>query len=127
MNDLKRLEVKYVRDGIKNLYRKADSCDICGTSENLQYHHYNSMDLLWTRWKLANKVSPPASAEEIKSLRQLFYKDNWNEVVEDCATLCSMHHKMLHNIYGATPPLATANKQKAWVVLRNARETKNSA
>lgn len=85
------------------------------------------MDLLWTRWKLANKVSPPTSAEEIMSLRQLFYKDNWNEVVEDCATLCSMHHKMLHNIYGATPPLATANKQKAWVVLRNARETKNSA
>ena len=69
MNDLKRLEVKYVRDGIKNLYRKADSCDICGTSENLQYHHYNSMDLLWTRWKLANKVSPPTSAEEIMFLR----------------------------------------------------------
>ena len=40
INPLKRLEVKYVRDGIKSRYKLKTECEICGTTEELENHHY---------------------------------------------------------------------------------------
>lgn len=122
--ELKRLEVKYVRDGIKTRYRKADKCDICGNTNDLEYHHYNTVDLLWTKWKKDSGNTIIRSPEHIKELREQFYAAYWSEMVEDCATLCHRHHKALHSVYGESPPLATANKQKNWVAKQNAKQNK---
>ena len=54
--DLKRDIIKYVRDISKSAYEKADECFICGTSEELQFHHVNSLTLLWDKWAKENKI-----------------------------------------------------------------------
>ena len=121
---LNRLEVKYVRDGIKTRYQKANACAICGTTDELEYHHYNTVDLLWDKWKKANGIGIISDPEQIKTLRESFYIEYEQEMVYDCVTLCSKHHKLLHSLYGASPSLLTANKQKNWVAKQNAKFNK---
>ena len=38
--DLKRDLVKYVRDRAKSKYQKSTECFICGSEENLDFHHF---------------------------------------------------------------------------------------
>lgn len=121
---LNRLEVKYVRDGIKTRYLKANACAICGNTTELEYHHYNTVDLLWEKWKKTNAIGEITDPKEIMGLREKFYQDHETEMVYDCVTLCSKHHKALHSVYGASPSLLTANKQKNWVAKQNAKFNK---
>ena len=37
---LKRDLVKYVRDKAKSQYKKDTECYICGSTENLDFHHF---------------------------------------------------------------------------------------
>ena len=40
MPKLKRDVVKYVRDKAKSKYEKGSSCEICGETEQLDFHHF---------------------------------------------------------------------------------------
>lgn len=114
MSELKRLEVKYIRDKIKSQYKKSSNCEICDTTDFLEYHHYSSVAELYKKWASENGMKP-TTVEEIIDVRDKFLSIFHKEMVEDCTTLCKTHHTKLHKVYGKNPPLHTAGKQERWV------------
>ena len=57
-------------------------------------------------------------SDEILELREIFIKENEDKVYKQAVTLCHMHHRKLHNIYGKRPKLITAQKQQNWVEIQ---------
>jgi len=114
---LKRDLVKYVRDKAKSQYKKDTECYICGSTENLDFHHYNGLTELLEWWMKQRNITIETE-EEILALREKFIKDNEDEVYKQAVTLCHMHHQRLHNIYGKRPKLITAKKQQNWVEIQ---------
>ena len=114
MTDLIRDEIKYVRDGAKAAYGKDSECFICGTSEELQFHHFYSMTLLWNKWKKEKGIEIK-SVDDIMGIRDTFTEEHHDEIYNQTVTLCKFHHmERLHKIYGKVPLLSTAMKQKRW-------------
>ena len=111
----KRVATKHVRDGIKSQYPKGNCCEVCDTDQDLEYHHYHTLSILLKEYSRKNNI-PIDTDEQVLAMRDQFYKDNWEAVVTDGATLCATHHKALHKVYGREPALSTAEKQKIWVV-----------
>jgi len=116
MSDLKRLEVKYVRDRAKSRYKRGSECEICGTTDELQFHHFYTVDLLWNRWKKLKGIVINC-VDDIMEVRDAFIEDHERELYEETATLCKhCHNNRLHRVYGQKPSLATAEKQKRWLL-----------
>ena len=114
MTDLKRDEIKYIRDISKAAYKKDECCYICGTTEELQFHHFYSMTPLWEKWKKDNNIVIN-NVEDILDYREHFKAYHSKEIYEETVTLCKFHHmERLHKIYGKVPKLGTAEKQKRW-------------
>jgi len=112
--DLKRDEIKYVRDLAKSSYQKDKECFICGTEAELQFHHFYSMTLLWNKWKREHGIVID-SVDDIKVERENFKGYHYKEIYSETVTLCKFHHmERLHKIYGKVPALGTAEKQKRW-------------
>ena len=109
--DLKRDLVKYIRDKAKSGYKKGTECHICGTEEDLDFHHFYSLSPLLHKWVKQKKVLP----EDVLEFRDIFIEEHWAELYEHTVTICHEHHLQLHSIYGKDPSLATATKQKRWV------------
>lgn len=115
MTDLKRDEIKYVRDLSKSAYTKDKECYICGTDKELQFHHFYSMTLLWEKWKKKYGIVIN-TVDDILAAREDFKGYHVKEIYADTVTLCKFHHmERLHKVYGKVPTLATAEKQKRWV------------
>ena len=114
---LKRDLVKYVRDKAKSKYKKEAECYICGSTENLDFHHFYGLTELLESW-MKNKDITVETEEEILELREVFIKENEDKVYKQAVTLCHMHHLRLHNIYGKRPKLITAKKQERWVEIQ---------
>ena len=115
MTDLKRDEIKYIRDLAKSAYTKDVECRICSSTRELQFHHYYSMTALWEKWKRKEKIVVE-STEHMLALREDFKAYHIKEIYQDTVTLCKdCHMNKLHRVYGKTPSLATAEKQKRWV------------
>ena len=112
--DLKRDLVKYVRDKAKAKYQKGTECFICGSNENLDFHHYYGLTELLDIWLRKNKLAI-STAEEIMDVRDTFIAEHMVELYDEAVTLCHTHHLKLHSIYGKRPKLVTALKQKRWV------------
>lgn len=110
----KRTAIALMRDGIKSNYNKASSCEICGSSNELELHHYHTVSLLVKSF--AKEFQLDFNDQEIVlSNRTAFYEKYWEQLVVDTVTLCAEHHKLLHKVYTKEPPLYTSNKQKMWV------------
>ena len=112
--DLKRDLVKYVRDRAKSKYQKSTDCFICGSNENLDFHHYYGLTELLDIWLVKNKIII-STAEDIMDVRDTFIEEHMTELYDEAVTLCHTHHLKLHSIYGKRPKLVTAQKQKRWV------------
>ena len=112
--NLKRDLIKYVRDKAKAKYSKASDCFICGSKENLDFHHFHGLTELLDIWLIRNKITI-STAEDIMSVRGRFIEEHYQELYDEAVTLCHIHHLKLHSIYGKRPKLATAPKQKRWV------------
>lgn len=110
----KRVPVKHIRDGIKSNYNKDCKCAICSTDEDLELHHYRTVSTLFYKYCEENNIDI-STDEAVLAMRDEFYKEHWNDLVEYTVTLCNTHHKLLHKIYGREPRLATAEKQERWV------------
>ena len=124
MADLKRLEVKYIRDGAKAAYIKEKECYVCGTDQELQLHHFHSLTLLWEKWKKEKGVTIN-EVSDIMEVRDTFVADHYQEMYKDVVTLCKLHHMdRLHKVYGKVPLLSTATKQKRWCDKRREKEYK---
>ena len=121
MSNLKRDPVKYIRDAIKSQYVKDGECYICKSIDNLQFHHFYSVAELWKKWSLKNKVVI-RDVDDILELRDEFLEEHHNEMVNEAVTLCSYcHNDRLHKIYGKSPSLGTAKKQKRWVEIQKTK------
>lgn len=122
MTDLKRDEIKYIRDISKNAYKKDNSCFICTIDNTLEFHHYYSMTALWEKWKKEHNVAIDC-VDDILKYRLVFKEDHYNEIYNETVTLCKEHHQGLHKVYGKVPKLITAEKQKRWVVKKRDKLT----
>ena len=114
---LKRDLVKYVRDKAKSKYKNDTHCYICGSTENLDFHHFYGLTELLESWFKENDITVKTE-DEILELREIFIKENEDKVYKQAVTLCHMHHRKLHNIYGKRPKLITAQKQQNWVEIQ---------
>ena len=114
---LKRDLVKYVRDKAKSKYKKDTHCYICGSTENLDFHHFYGLTELLESWFKENDITVKTE-DEILELREIFIKENEDKVYKQAVKLCHMHHRKLHNIYGKRPKLITAQKQQNWVEIQ---------
>ena len=117
---LKRDEIKYVRDRAKARYPKGTECAICTTDENLEFHHYSSLTLLWAKWLNENAISIK-DVDDVMFHRDTFIAEHERELFDDAVTLCASHHQKLHSLYGAKPGLYTAGKQKNWVQIQRSK------
>lgn len=114
---LKRDLVKYVRDKAKSKYNKATECHICGSTKNLDFHHFYGLTELLEQWMKVNKIKIE-SEQEILDLRIKFIAEKEDEIYNQAVTLCHEHHLRLHSIYGKRPKLVTAKKQQKWVEIQ---------
>lgn len=113
---MKRYFIKWIRDAAKSSYSKKDSCEICGATEELDFHHYFSLSELVHAWEKLNGIV--SSDEEAIQQRNRFIDTHRYELYDATVTLCNAHHMKLHSIYGKNPRLHTAQKQEAWVKLQ---------
>ena len=113
-NDLKRYFTKYLRDYCKSNYPKGTECFICGSKEELNFHHYQTLSVLVNSWVKKNGLNI-TTAEEAYLHREDFEQEHQAELYDDAVTLCKEHHQKLHSIYGRNPALFTAKKQRNWV------------
>lgn len=113
----KRVPVKHIRDGIKSNYKKDCKCAICSTDEDLELHHYRTVSTLFYKYCEENNIDI-STDEKVVEMRDQFYKDHWDDLVERTVTLCNTHHTLLHSIYGREPALHTASKQERWVQIQ---------
>lgn len=112
---LKRLEAKYIRDGIKSQYPPKVRCYISGETTDLDLHHYVSVTDLWKRWK-TQKGHIVTTKEDILRLRAIFYAEHRKELLSNTVVLTRYwHRERLHKIFGKCPPIESAQKQKDWV------------
>jgi 5-methylcytosine-specific restriction endonuclease McrA len=119
MTELKRLPVKYVRDYIKKDYKLRDCCYICNTTSSLELHHLYSVSELFNNWCIKNNIKDISSEEQILDIRIRFAEDCSTELSNNnLFTLCSTHHKRLHNLYGQTYPNFMALKIKNWIEIQ---------
>ena len=114
---LKRDLVKYVRDKAKSKYKKEAECYICGSTENLDFHHFYGLTEL-LEWWMKERGVVIETEDEILALREQFIKENEEQIYNHAVTLSHMHHIKLHNIYGKRPNLITAKKQENWVEIQ---------
>ena len=114
---LKRDLVKYVRDKAKSKYNKGTECYICGSQENLDFHHFYGLTELLEVWLKKNKITI-TSEDEILGVRERFIQEEHEKLHDHAVTLCHSHHLRLHGIYGKRPTLITAKKQQHWVEIQ---------
>ncbi len=119
-NTNKRLAVKHVRDKAKSAYEKQDSCYICGTSQDLELHHFHSITLLLEAWA-KRKGYDITTDEGILAVREEFIAEHRIELYDKVRTLCNPHHVALHKIYGKAPALGSESKQERWVEIQTAK------
>lgn len=114
MSEPKRDLVKYIRDRAKSKYNKGSECEICGSSEELDFHHFKGLTELLDKYIRKQKLKIQTE-EDILAVRDLFISDHQVELYDETVTLCHEHHMELHSVYGKRPTLATAGKQRRWV------------
>ena len=110
----KRDLVKYVRDKAKSKYNKASECHICGSTEELDFHHYYGLTELLETWLKTNNILIE-NEQDILEIREQFIDENREKVYIKTVTLCHQRHLRLHSIYGKRPRLIHAEKQERWV------------
>ncbi len=118
MSKNKRIPIKWVRDLAKSNYKKLDYCEVCGTKYDLEFHHIYSLTLLFESWVSANNMVVDTD-EDVLGIRQQFIDEHKKELYDDVLTLCEKHHIELHRIYGKVPSIASAEKQRNWVLIKN--------
>lgn len=125
MTELKRERVKYIRDYIKKDYKLRDCCFVCGSTMSLELHHMYSVSELFSEWCKKNKIVDINTVAEITALREVFARDCSKELShENLYTLCSVHHKQLHNIYGQTYANYLAPRIINWLTIQKEKHGK---
>lgn len=125
MAALKRLPLKYIRDYIKKDYKLRDECYVCGATTKLELHHLYSVSELFNNWCIKYKISDITTEEQILELRVRF-ADECEDALshKNLFTLCDMHHKRLHNLYGQRYSNHMVPKIKNWLEIQKEKNGK---
>ena len=119
--ELAREVIKYIRDKAKGAYTVDKRCEICGSSYLLELHHYYTITYLVHNYMKKLGLKPI----DVLLWREAFISAHEKELYEEVATLCHFHHiDRLHTIYGQSPPLETAQRQKNWVKIQREKNGK---
>ena len=114
MTKLKRDPIKYIRDKAKSQYPKGVECEVCGSTENLDFHHFYSLTPLFNKWCKTNKITIKTE-EDVLEVRDRFIEENHDKLYDLAVTICNSLHEKLHSVYGKNPTLGTAKKQMKWI------------
>lgn len=117
MSTKKRDPIKHVRDKAKAKYEKGTECRICGSTKELDFHHFHSLTPLFNKWLKERSISIETD-EDVIAIREEFIAQHQHELYKATVTLCHTHHMALHSIYGKDPSLASASKQERWVEIQ---------
>ena len=115
-----RIPIKWVRDRAKAAYEKQSFCYICNTADDLELHHLSSLTLLLNKWS-ATKNYDISTDEGRLAVRDEFIEEHRKEIYVEVYTLCNKHHISLHGIYGKSPELTSASRQKSWIEKQKAK------
>jgi 5-methylcytosine-specific restriction endonuclease McrA len=119
MTTLKRFPIKYIRDFIKKDYKLRDCCYICSSTKQLELHHLYSLSELFDQWCIKNRIYDITREEQMLELRVAFATECSDKLANDnLYTLCSSHHKYLHNLYGQRYPNYLVPKVKNWIYVQ---------
>ena len=125
MTELKRLPLKYIRDYIKKDYKIRDCCYVCGSEKSLELHHLYSVSELFNAWCDKNQIRSITTEEQILEFRVTFAEEYADALShENLFTLCSDHHKRLHNIYGQRYSNHLVPKVKNWLNIQKEKHGK---
>ena len=108
-----RIPVKWVRDKAKAAYEKADTCYVCGTTQDLELHHFHSVTLLLNAWAV-KKGYDISTDSGILAVRDEFIAEHHDELYNQVRTLCNPHHVRLHAVFGKAPPAGSEPRQSRW-------------
>lgn len=111
---MKRLPIKYVRDRAKSAYEKKSSCHVCGTTDELELHHFTPLTRLFELWCMKKKYRVETD-DDILAIRDEFIAENHDAIYVLVVTLCKEDHSKLHKVYGKSPAITTAAAQARWV------------
>lgn len=125
-NTNKRLAVKHVRDKAKSAYEKKSECYICGTTQDLELHHFYSLTLLLEKWS-RERGYDISTDEGILAVREEFIADHKVELYDKVRTLCNKHHVALHKVYGKAPSLGSEPKQERWVEIQRQKHEQGTS
>ena len=120
VNTNKRASVKWIRDRAKSAYEKQSACFICGSEQDLELHHTNSLTLLLEKWAKEKGYSLDHD-DEVVAIRDEFIDAHRTEIYDQVFTLCNKHHVALHRVFGKAPPLHTSDKQCRWIEKQKAK------
>lgn len=119
MSELKRYDIKYIRDYLKKDYKSKGSCYICRGTDNLELHHLYCVSELFHAWRTKNNIPEVTTVDKILELRVVFAKDCATELDnENLYTLCKTHHSRLHNLYGKSYSVGVVAKVKNWIEIQ---------
>jgi hypothetical protein len=108
-----RIPVKWVRDKAKAAYEKADTCYVCGTTQDLELHHFHSVTLLLNSWA-SRKAYDISTDDGILAVRDEFIAEHHDELYNQVRTLCNPHHVKLHGVFGKAPAPGSEARQSRW-------------
>lgn len=116
MTELRREPIKYLRDFLKKDYQGQGCCYICGIDQNLDLHHMYGLSELFNSWREKNSFPEVTTVKQIEEYRVLF-ADAEKEKLSNkyLYTLCQIHHKKLHNLYGQRYPNYKVKKILRWL------------
>lgn len=121
-DQLTRLPVKWLRDGIKSKYKEKEPCYICGSEQQVELHHLYSVSELWNTWLRTNKVTIISDKDVLDNRRQ-FEQDNEQFLHNDnLFSLCKVHHQRLHHLYGKSYSNYMAAKVLVWINTQRDKE-----
>ena len=84
--------------------------------------HLFSVSELFNNWCDKNKITVIEDVEKINELRVTFSQDCESDLSHDnLFTLCSNHHKQLHNIYGQRYSNHLTAKIKNWLDIQRVK------
>jgi hypothetical protein len=75
IKNVKRDPIKHVRDRAKAKYDKGTECEICGSTEKLDFHHYYTLTPLFNKWVKKNKLSIDTD-EKVVAIRDQFISEH---------------------------------------------------
>ena len=105
--------VKYCRASYKTLYHKYkdDKCFVCGSTKNLELHHNFPLAFIVRKFV---KDNPKLTKEEVREAILEQYQDAIAGE-DSVVTLCRLHHKSLHDVFGKTYNLKVSEKVKRYL------------